>query len=285
MLGYDLVKQFTATGDDVYGLSRTKTPHLPERKQILMDLAAPVEKKYIQEIAPDVIIHAAALTDLSFCEKSPDVAHQVHVNATRSLSESIKKGGTFYYISTDAVFDGVRGDYKEADVPNAVNIYASTKLLGEQSAREYCHGTPVILRTNIYGVHVPRKQSLAEWAIAEWQKGQPISGFDDMVFNAVHTNQLASILRTMVGQRFAEPIVNVGSSEYISKFQFLLRLRGALGLDEASAIVNKAISDEFKSSIKRPKNTTLNTSLLSRLCPVPTFEDGLNELVAKLKET
>ena len=194
MLGTSVVREFLKKSEyEVFGLSRKKTELLPIDRQFIVDLANPGEIERL-DVAVDAIVHTAAITDLQFCQSHPDVAHAVHVKAPAALQRLLKPGGQFFYISTDSVFDGVSGNYHEHDQPNPLNEYAFTKLEGERAALKMNAGSVTIIRTNIYGFHVPFGNSLAEWAYQSWIAGKKISGFKDVFFNAVYTVQLAAII-------------------------------------------------------------------------------------------
>jgi dTDP-4-dehydrorhamnose reductase len=283
MLGSDFVRTFSKdTHYRVYGLSRQRSPLLPESRQILIDLSKSFEADQIS-IRPDVIIHTAALTDLNFCEKNPDMARQVHVEASRKLRHVLSENGTFVYISTDSVFDGTKGNYLETDVPNPLNKYALTKLQGEQAVQQVSHGRTSIIRTNIYGFHRPLKSSLAEWAYREWKEGRTISGFTDIAFNAVYTQQLVSIIKFLIDEDLRYPVLNVASNEAISKYDFLDKLRDRLKVDRH--LLAPAESERFPSAIQRPKDTTLNPALLATFHALPEFDEGISRWIDDLRHS
>jgi dTDP-4-dehydrorhamnose reductase len=275
MLGSDLVKTFSSLEQyEVFGLGRSLSPALPRENQFVVDL---MQTKQIEEIplVPDIIIHTAAITDLSLCEKEPTIANQVNVVASAALAGLCNREGTFLYVSTDSVFDGTKGNYAESDTPNPLNVYAKSKLNGEYEVQKEMGERAIILRTNIYGFHLPLRNSMAEWAYQEWMLGKTISGFTDTIFNAVHTYQLAHVMRKIIENGISHPVINIGSNESISKFEFLERLRQKLNVDKA--FLKPALSTVFPSAIKRPKNTSLNTTLLSTFCSVPDFESGITD--------
>lgn len=277
MLGSDCVQSFL--NDDtceVFGLSRRPNTMLDRAHQFGIDLSDPSSIRQIN-IRPDVIIHTAAITDLGLCERQPELAKRVHVDASAMLAGLLKKDGQLIYISTDSVFDGVKGDYSEKDEPNPLNAYARTKFWGEDAVRQPNAGTTTVIRTNIYGLHNPPGNSLAEWAIREWRAGKPISGFSDILFNAVFTRQLAVVIKYLIDQRIKFPILNVASDKPISKYSFLDALRDALSI--APGLLVPASSDDFPSVVKRPKNTSLQTALLATFHKVPTLDAGIRELV------
>lgn len=95
--------------------------------------AVSVCKKY----RPDVIIHLAAETDVDRCERDPEQAYLVNTIGTYNMAVAAKEvGAKLVYVSTAAVFDGMKSDpYTEADAPNPQNYYARSKYLGELAVK------------------------------------------------------------------------------------------------------------------------------------------------------
>lgn len=280
MLGSELVRTFYGKDQfEVYGLTRTSSALLPQHHQLSIDLAKPFPYKKLH-FQPDVIIHTAAITDLNVCETNHDLATQVHVHASESLARLSGKNTLFFYISTDSVFDGEKGSYDETDLPNPLNYYAATKLRGERAVASENSGATIIIRTNIYGLHTPLRSSLAEWAYSQWKQGKSISGFSDIFFNPVFTQQLAAVLETLISREIIFPIINVGSDQAINKYAFLSKLKDALKVKNTD-LLRPGKSADFPSRIQRPKNTSLNTSLLETFFEVPTVESGLSQWLAR----
>ncbi len=103
----------------------------------------------IQDYAPDLVINAAAMTDIDACERDPDLAREVNFHAVAHIAgQCAHVDAPFIHISTDYVFDGRQtAPYGTQDAMNPVNVYGQTKMLGEEAARHglYWH---VILRTS-----------------------------------------------------------------------------------------------------------------------------------------
>jgi dTDP-4-dehydrorhamnose reductase len=277
MLGSDFVRLLKANEQyDVYGAGRSVSKYLPLDKQFIVDFSNPMKIKDLP-ISPDVIIHTAALTDLNACERNPKLAHKIHVESSYELAKLCKKDTFFFYISTDSVFDGVKGSYSENDTPNPLNVYAQSKLKGENAVMEENQGLTTIVRTNIYGFNLPLKNSLAEWAYHGWSVGNTIPGFSDIFFNAVFTGQLVSTIKILMESNLKYRILNIGSNTVISKYDFLEKFRRALGVK--INLLKPALSSDFLSPISRPKNTSLDISLLSDFCQPPDFDSGIKEWI------
>jgi dTDP-4-dehydrorhamnose reductase len=126
------------------------------------------------------------------------------------------------HLSTDCVFSGRQGHYREDDFPDCADLYGRTKLLGEV-AEPHC----LTLRTSIIGWELARKQSLLEWFVA--QHGR-IKGFTKAIYSGFSTREMARIIeRLLIDFPAASGLYHV-SSEPISKFNLLTKMNHRLGL-------------------------------------------------------
>ena len=133
------------------------------------------------------------------------------------------------HISTDAVFDGKKGDYSEEDKPNPLSVYARTKLAGEQTVMA-TNPRAIVARVNLFGWSLTGKRSLAEWFINNLSEGNPLMGFTDVYFCPLLANDLAKLLIDML-ERDLQGLYHVVSSECISKHEFGVRLAKWFELD------------------------------------------------------
>ena len=101
---------------------------------------------------PGAIIHCAALSKSPACEADPDLARKINVDATRALVEAAA-GIPFLFFSTDLVFDGRKGNYREDDEPNPLSVYAETKREAEEIVRQ--HPGHIIVRISLTGGKSP----------------------------------------------------------------------------------------------------------------------------------
>ncbi len=98
------------------------------------DISKPLETiDLISDFNPDLVIHAAAYTDVDGCETNPDLAYKVNAYGTRNVALACQKCEVpMVYISTDYIFDGrKRSPYIEFDEPNPLSVYGRSKLAGE----------------------------------------------------------------------------------------------------------------------------------------------------------
>jgi dTDP-4-dehydrorhamnose reductase len=209
---------------------------------------------------PAIIAHFAALTNVDQCEEEPEVAEEVNVGITERLAKWAAANNTrFLLMSTDSVFDGIRGGYTESDQTNPLNRYAATKLAAEKAVQA-AGVDHLIVRANIYGWNAQAKSSLAEWILARLEKDQQVPGFTDVVFAPLLVNTLTDIMIAMLN-RGAGGLYHVASSTALSKYDFALAVAGVFGFPTES-IVPTVVGTSLKAP--RPRNTALDASRLHR---------------------
>ena len=123
-------------------------------------------KRIIHEFNPSIIIHCASLTNIDQCEIDKDITKKINVLSTKHLVECVaNKDVKLIYISTDAVYDGIKGDFSENDNINPLNYYGLSKYEGELEITK--KENSLIFRTNIFGWNIQDKKSLGEWILDE----------------------------------------------------------------------------------------------------------------------
>jgi dTDP-4-dehydrorhamnose reductase len=236
----------------------------------------------IKQIEPNFIIHCAALTNVDYCEEYPKEAYNQNVLASIHIAEVAKKTGSYLiFISTDSVFNGEKGDYKENDTPNPINIYGKTKLEAEKKVLSiYPHSC--VVRTNIYGWNKIDKFTLAEWMLNKLTNNEELPGLKDIYFSPMLVNNLAKILFKLQEIKY-EGIIHITGSESCSKLDFAYKIAETFNLDKS---VIKPISiHELRLKAPRGKNTSLNVSKAEKILEIhlPNVRDGLKQM-KKLRE-
>lgn len=251
----------------------------PNYSNLKIDITQADTLKKIKKDNPQVIIHAAALTDLEFCEKNPEIAYNVNVKGTKNIFDVAKKCNTkLIYICTDYIFDGGKGDYREEDKPNPLSVYAKTKLEGETLIENYDNFLSI--RTSLYGWALSNARNFSSWVINTLRDNNTIFVAKDQISSFIFTNDLAKILIKMI-EKDLSGIYNVASENSISKYNFALLLAKEFGLDEEliTPITLDQLMKKFNLIARRPKNTSLNGSKVrGELRKLPGFRDGIKKM-------
>lgn len=234
----------------------------------------------VESFRPEWIVHCAALTDVDRCEREPAEAERVNVMAAGHLAEAAAASGArLLHVSTDAVYDGVKGGFVENDATGPVNRYAESKLRGEAAvlARQ---PDALIVRANLFGWNPRDKRGLAEWMLDRLQRGEVVPGFDDVIFNPLLTTDLAELFGEMLG-RGLTGVVHAGSADAISKYHFGVLLAEAFSLDPR--LVRPVPLASAGLPTPRPRNTSLRTARLESLLgrSMPRVAEGLQKFRAQ----
>jgi len=107
----------------------------------------------IGEFRPDVVIHAAAMTNVDGCARDPDAAYRINALGTQNVALACQQvGSVMLYISTNEVFDGTQTEpYLEFDMPHPINAYARSKLAGETIVRDLLTRFYIVRTAWLYG--------------------------------------------------------------------------------------------------------------------------------------
>lgn len=232
--------------------------------------------QYIKEVRPDILIHAAAITNVDLCEESTELARISNSQTTKFIAEVCKEFAIkLIYISTDSVFDGTKdGLYSEYDKPNPINKYAETKLLGEKHVLE--NDNALVLRTNFYGFNYQDKYSFGEWILYSLQENKTINLFQDIFFSPILVNDIAPIIKKTVDKDMLG-LYHMCGSEKISKYDFGIYLKKRFNISKGAIIKSSSETANFKA--KRPKNMgMINDKLCKDLgITIKTPEESINE--------
>jgi dTDP-4-dehydrorhamnose reductase len=277
LLGANLA-HLAAAEHEVVAVSGRRPLQLAGLISISADLSPAGQARHLlQQHRPDWVVHCAAATDLDRCEREPEWAQLLNVGMARQVAEACQElGARMAHISTDSVFDGVAGDYTERDQPRPLNVYARTKLEGEQAVQAACPGA-LVVRTNFFGWTIAPRQSLAEWFLGRFERGESTPGFADVYFSPLVVDHLALFLLELLG-RGAQGLLHLPGATCLSKYEFGVRLAKAFRHDPA--LVHAASGQDAGLRAVRPLRTCLKgdraAGLLGR--PLPDLDAGLEEL-------
>jgi dTDP-4-dehydrorhamnose reductase len=220
------------------------------------DLAKDTDVEIIYKIKPEVIIHTAALTNVDECETNKELAYKINVEGTKRVAEIANAlGALLVYVSTDYVFSGDKGMYKEEDEPNPMNYYGHTKLLGEKYCE--CIARPCV----IYGAKpASGKVNFALWILKTLRNGEELKIVTDQFITPTLNTNLAMMLLE-ISERRLKGIFHTAGATRVSRYEFALRIADKLGLDKDLVISSRM--EQMKWLAKRPKDSSLDTSKAS----------------------
>lgn len=232
----------------------------------------------IRKVHPDIIVHTSALVGINICEKEKELAYKVNVEGTKNIVDASQyTKSKMIYISTDYVFDGKKGSYKESDKPNPINYYGKTKLEGEKFI-DVKNG--IIVRTSIYGWNIIKeKKSFSSWIIDELTDNKQINVFVDQFNSMMLVNNIAEALKEIIDKDL-NGILNIASSERISKYNFAIKLAEIFDLNKD--LINPIKNNDVAGYEKRPLDVSLDIAKAKKLLKTELLD--INNSLLMMKE-
>ena len=257
-LGYYLVEQLLAKNFSVIatgkGECRLPFTHDLNFQWLTMDFTDPFSiHDVFEKIKPDVVIHSGAMSKPDECEMDQMKAYLVNVEGTVQLlinSEELKS--FFVFLSTDFVFDGERGMYKEGDTPRPVNYYGRTKLEAEEAVKEYEHDWAIVRTVLVYGKNHSGHNNLLKIVREKLEKGEEYSVFDDQVRTPTYVEDLAKGIVSIIEKK-ATGVFHLSGKDILTPYQMAIKTAEYLNLD--SSVIKKVTHTSFNQPAKRPLKT------------------------------
>jgi len=207
----------------------------------------------IREFRPDVVINAAAYTAVDGCEDSGNFKRALSVNgeALVYISRVCREiGAVLVHFSTDYVFDGSKEGYCESDVPNPINAYGRSKLLGERNVMENMENYRIIRTSWLFGRH---GNNFVDTMLRLSGEMDNVMVVNDQFGKPTYTADLAEMTAEVIGM--APGIYHITNEGVCSWFEF------------AGAVISNVVactSEEFVRAAKRPMYSVLvNTKTVS----------------------
>lgn len=203
---------------------------------------------------PDVVIHAAACTDVDGCERDPDFSFRINALGTWNLAAICSAHHmTLVYLSTDFVFDGTKTTpYTEFDAPNPISHYGESKLAGERFVAQLCRQHFIVRTAWLYGVHGGRNFPDKILQLAQTHRERFV--VTDQIGSPTHTRDLSRALIDLLPSPLygTYHIVNAGQCSWYELAQKTLELAGVTTME-----VKPIPSTQYPTPTRRPAYSVL----------------------------
>ena len=263
LLGQKLVAYIEEKGYDYVATSKgeNRNSKCPVERYRSMDITVEQQvESVLTEEKPTHVIHTAALTNVDLCETDPELCERMNVTATSYLINACNKiKAHFQLLSTDFIFDGKKGNYKEDDEPNPLSEYATSKLKAENLVKSLCEVEWSIVRTIIlYGTGENLTRSnIIVWAKGALEKGGELSIVDDQFRAPTWAEDLAVGCMSIL-EHGETGVFHLSGPETMSIYTIIVRIAEHFGYDYSR--VSKISSDTLNQAAKRPPKTGFDLS-------------------------
>ena len=259
LVGQELVSTLSLHPDfDVLATGRDRESRLPSGSfgYTPLDITSQKEiRNLMTNFTPDVVINCAAITSVDVCERDKQTCWEINVEAVEHLARCCLQHGTkLVHVSTDFVFDGMEGPYRESDRPDPVNFYGKSKLAAENAVRKAGLQNWAIARTVlVYGTgNLLSRSNFALWVIDQLSKGNTIRVVDDQWRSPTYAPDLAQGLHKLV-RYDKRGVYHLSGREFLSVHEFALKIATIFDLD--ASLIKPIDSVSLNQPAVRPPKT------------------------------
>jgi len=215
-------------------------------------------------VKPDFVVHAASLTDVDKCERDHSLAWKINVEGTKNVAEATARHGAFLvYISSDYVFGGEKGCYRENDTPDPINYYGLTKLRAEETAKKLVPYCCIARASVIYGASpAAGKVNFALWLLNKLRNGEKARIVTDQWNSPTLNTNLADMVLEVVNRRLSGVFHLCGASR-VSRYELALQIAETFGLE--AELIERVDSSTLRLLARRPKDSSLDVSKATKL--------------------
>jgi dTDP-4-dehydrorhamnose reductase len=282
LLGQYLVRETISRGHEVVSTYHGGKP-CPGGKAVSLDMTdqGAVEDFFAKEM-PDRVLLPAAMTDVDECERKPQLAFSINVEGTMNIAMASKlSGASLLYVSTDYVFNGLKGSkYYEFETPDPLSIYSKTKLEGERLVIDSSKRNAVCRVAVLYGWNnLSNKDNFASWVIRSVRAGKEIGLFEDQFVTATYAPHCAKVL-SEVSERGLKGLFHASGPDCLSRYQMGMIIADVFGLDRS--LMRPSRMADVKFLAKRAENTCLNVENIEAQLDMSmmSFRAGIEDMKA-----
>ena len=256
LLGQKLVQLLSSENIELLatsqGASRLKTP---DAAYLTMDIMNRDEvMRVIGEYQPTVIFNTAAMTQVDQCETDRRKCWDINVLAVAHLIEASENSGAhLVHLSSDFIFDGKSGPYREEDQPNPINFYGQSKLAAEKLLYQSKIKWSIVRTILVYGATPGASRSnIMLWVKRNLEADKPIQVVDDQFRTPTLVEDLALGCHK-VAERSAEGIYHISGADLLTPYDIAIITADFFKLDKS--LIARTNSDRFRQPAKRPMKT------------------------------
>lgn len=261
---------------DVFASVRSQHPAVPCVRWLKMDLADEGDiSSGFATAKPDAVIHAAAMSNVDQCETEREKALAVNAKSSAVLARLCENtGARMVFVSSDMVFDGLKGDYSENDPVGPVNYYGETKRMAEESVLHGCSRAVCGRSALIYGAPAIGGTSFSYQMLKRLEAGKEVGLFNDQFRSPISVQSLASALLELASSSYTG-IMHLGGTERIDRFTFGLRMADISGYPRS--LIKPIRMDDTPSVAARPRDASMNVSVARKALKtkLPDCSEGL----------
>ena len=211
-------------------------------------------QQLLLELRPDFIIHTAAMTQVDECELQKEACDLLNVEVVQWITESAELiKANVIHISTDFIFDGTKGYYKETDEPNPLSYYGLSKLKSERILQQSNINYTILRTILVFGkVYDMSRSNIVLWVKDMLSQKREITVVHDQYRMPTYVEDLAMACKIAMDKR-ATGVFHISSNTLLSIFEIALQIAEVFQLDKS--YLKPILSVKLNQIANRPKKT------------------------------
>ena len=243
---------------DIVSTDCRKPEHIAEKFEYLDITDERQVKRQLLSIKPDTIIHLAGIKDLNFSQKNKELTYNINVCGTNNLISVCKDtGAKMIFLSTDYVFDGQKGMYKEEDAVNPQTYYGFTKVEAEKSISESLDNYVIIRTGGVFGSYDGAMSPLFSWLLDNLKAVKPVDAYTD-VYNTPTPLEILGEGMDKVIKTKSTGLFHIAGPKKINRSDFFKKIAKHFGFDQA--LIRPVKNDSTCQSFLRPRDISLDSN-------------------------
>lgn len=231
------------------------------------------------KVKPQVIVHAAAITQIDECETDKQTCWNTNVTATRFLLDGAKQiNARFIYISSDFVFDGKYGPYKEDDITAPVNYYGSTKVAAEKAVIESGLDSAIVRTVLVYGnTFSGTRNNIISWVRQSLEEDKTIKVVADQWRTPTYVDDLVEGI-VLILEKNARGIYHLSGKDFLTPYDMAIKTATFFGFNKDK--IEKTDASSFQQKGVRPAKTGFHIDKATQelgYSPL-SFDEGLKKM-------
>ncbi len=217
---------------------------------------------------PEAVVHLAAMADVGTAERNPQIATDVNATATENIARLCERyAARLVFMSTEYVFDGRNGPYRETDTPAPTTQYGRTKFAAERAVADLVSNWSILRTSIVYGWPAPGRRNFVPMLVERLRGGEPYHGPTNVYRSPVYVEHLVDGIERLV-ETEDTGVHHVAGSDWVTMYEFAVAVAVKFGLDPSLVMPGTDPVDD-----RMGLDCAHTMSVLGR--PHPGLDDGL----------
>jgi len=271
LVGFNIVRELQNKNYNVIPLDKSECD--------ITDKNSVVE--IISQYKPEIIINCAAYLNADRCQDNYELSYKVNYEGVVNIVKAINACSPFtilFHFSSDFVFDGIKGNYNEEDIPNPINIYGVHKIMADEIIKNLLKRYYIFRISSVLAYH-PLKNNFLKTIISKGSISGRIEVVEDLKISISTAELITKVLNIFLEKLPEFGLYNVVAKGFTSWFEVAKYVFNYLDIP---CQVVPIPSSRFTYKAPRPKNSTLVVEKLEKIMPhLPSWKEAIEEHLEK----